>query len=329
MAPRRVAVATVLAVAGLAGCRADFSRYLAAGECDPEGRCADGYRCVAGECVRGAEGSGGSAGGDTAGGDTATGGAPSTAGQGALAGGGGGDSCAAGLVRCGDDCVDLDTAVAHCGACDHACSTAGAASTRCAGGVCQPACDAGRGDCVQPAGAPDDGCETDLTTNDQHCGGCGSPCDQDPVHLTCGAVVPGQCGCATAAQCGEGGLCDESTGVCACKDASCAVGEICPPPIGGGEPSCSCGGGTACTAGFTCCLAAGCRDLGLDPDHCGACGRACPGNAWCNAGACMCRNNTCRQGGGEGTCNTTTGRCTCGGTVCAEGQWCLPGDVCG
>lgn len=326
MTRRWPVVAALLAVDGLIGCRADFSGYLSAGRCDPEGRCADGYRCVAGDCVPDGGGGGGSAGylaavtgglaalgargggggveagGEAAAGATGLGGATATGGDPARGGAGDGDLTGGATATGGTPSGGMSSTAGQ----------GGAGGEPCAAGLVR--CD---DDCV------------DLDSADAHCGSCGNPCDQDPVHLTCGAVVPGQCGCAAAAQCGEGGECDVSNGVCTCQETPCAVGETCLPPIGGSEATCSCGGGVACVAPFTCCLAGGCRDLGVDPKHCGACGRACPGNAWCGAGACMCRSNTCRMGGGDGTCNTTTGRCTCGGSVCAEGQWCLPGDVCG
>ncbi|MFO0565281.1 MAG: hypothetical protein U0263_06440 [Polyangiaceae bacterium] len=61
---------------------------------------------------------------------------------------------------------------AHCGACGHACSTAGG-SAKCVAGVCATACDQGRADCD---GQPENGCETELLTDAQHCGACGHDC---------------------------------------------------------------------------------------------------------------------------------------------------------
>jgi hypothetical protein len=73
--------------------------------------------------------------------------------------------------------TNLNTNAGHCGACNYACSTAGATgATVCAAGVCRPNCDATHGDCDTPARpTADNGCETSLTTSTD-CGACGHDC---------------------------------------------------------------------------------------------------------------------------------------------------------
>lgn len=64
--------------------------------------------------------------------------------------------CAAGRTECSDECVDLTTSVAHCGACGVACSGADHAAASCGGGECGFTCDEGFSDCN---GSSADGCE--------------------------------------------------------------------------------------------------------------------------------------------------------------------------
>jgi len=85
--------------------------------------------------------------------------------------GGGAYSCAS----------DLDTA--HCGASCVDCNAAGpplaAHQVRaCTGGACAVGCAPGWADCDQNAG---NGCETDLTRDEQSCGACGHDCGRHEV----------------------------------------------------------------------------------------------------------------------------------------------------
>ena len=87
--------------------------------------------------------------------------------------------------------VDLQTSLAHCGACGAACSGPDA---QCSGGECTVGCPEGMGDCDGEAA---NGCETPLNTVD-NCGGCGSRCD--PANGT-GDCAAGTC---TIASCDAG-----------------------------------------------------------------------------------------------------------------------------
>jgi Stigma-specific protein, Stig1 len=86
-----------------------------------------------------------------------------------------------------------------------------------------------------------------------------------------------------------------------------------------------------CPAGFKSCNGS-CRDVAINPDHCGACGHVCPNGSSCRNGVCV-----------DCVCGTVcpTGQVLCGGkcvnlatdpkhcgsctTVCASGQTCVSG----
>jgi sulfatase modifying factor 1 len=136
-------------------------------------------------------------------GATGTGGT-TTAGVGGLSTGGAagtpgtGGSCAGAM--CGADCVDLDTDLEHCGACDHTCSGANTSSRACASGVCTPTCSGSFRDCDTPLPpAADDGCETDTDNDTSNCGSCGNVC-------VTGACANGVCVCPPEGPSCAGGL---------------------------------------------------------------------------------------------------------------------------
>ena len=90
-----------------------------------------------------------------------------------------GEECASGVCQCpqgtescANTCVDTATDLAHCGKCDNLCPDGANAITTCAMGMCGQQCNMGYEDCnMKP-----DGCETNLTTDLQHCGKCGNSC---------------------------------------------------------------------------------------------------------------------------------------------------------
>ena len=157
-------------------------------------------------------------------------------------------------------------------------------------------------DCEAPE-IPCDGTCVDVRTDPEHCGACGTSCEDDT-----------QC---------AAGLCrrpcsDE------CRDPyeSC-LGSFC-----------------ECTPGLTNC-AGECVDLGTDPAHCGQCERACGDDLGCGNGVCQpagCADfpDDC---GGECT-DVQSDRFRCGDCdvacgvdeLCIEGECVffdtLPGDVC-
>jgi len=82
------------------------------------------------------------------------------------------------------------------------------------------------------------------------------------------------------------------------------------------------------------------EDASEDAANCGGCGNACslqgdaPGDHLvCDGGNrpknhCGCSNNKqCRIGSAGGSCNGATGRCSCSGQVCHEGEACISGGV--
>ncbi|MBW2703495.1 MAG: hypothetical protein JRF33_21975, partial [Deltaproteobacteria bacterium] len=80
---------------------------------------------------------------------------------------------------------DLLSSLAHCGGCNTNCQPEHA-EANCLEGLCEiDNCDPGWGNCN--LNTPD-GCETDLSQNDQHCGTCGTIC---PRGSTC---INGLCG---------------------------------------------------------------------------------------------------------------------------------------
>jgi len=76
-----------------------------------------------------------------------------------------------------DGCeTDLDTTMAHCGACGAFCPTSGtfhATDSVCTAGRCLLSCDDDWGDCDMDRSS---GCETHVSIDRDHCGTCDNPC---------------------------------------------------------------------------------------------------------------------------------------------------------
>jgi hypothetical protein len=72
--------------------------------------------------------------------------------------------------------------------CESACVAPPNARRTCAGGTCAFTCNSGFGNCD---GDWSNGCEADLRTDEQHCGGCDQPCVADNATGTC---TSGTCG---------------------------------------------------------------------------------------------------------------------------------------
>ncbi|MEI8254886.1 MAG: FG-GAP-like repeat-containing protein [Deltaproteobacteria bacterium] len=218
------------------------------------------------------------------------------------------DACSGAV--CAGACVDLQTDARHCGACGTDCTALPGVvpgSVLCHAGVCDfvSACVSGRAHC---SANPADGCEADITTATQ-CGQCGHACAA-PAPLC--SMLAGAAGYACSDGCAAG-----TTGCgTSCVDAqrdpnNCgSCGHVC-PPAANGSPAClaaTCS--LTCSPGFGNCdlaLANGCeRDLGSDPDHCGACGTVCAapanGTPACLVGAC---GATCNAGFGD--CDSIAG----------------------
>jgi hypothetical protein len=121
-------------------------------------------------------------------------------------------SCSAGFADCDGDpsngCeANLNTDLANCGACGRGCSATNVATKTCAGGLCTSSCNGGFGNCTTPAAGPgpsytpDDGCESNLNTNTNHCGTCANNCATTEVNVNTPSCSAGAC---TFASCTAG-----------------------------------------------------------------------------------------------------------------------------
>ncbi len=186
--------------------------------------------------------------------------------------------------------VDLRTDRDNCGACGAACPQPTNNETfECVDGRCMLTCNIAFPPQADCNGAPDDGCEAKLSTND-NCGACGVKCtDPDKPCTKRGPSYYG-CGCPNGLMpcwTDEGLECVTQN-----DDRNCgACGNVCDPE-GGGFPLFDntyygCQNGTCghlkCTQGFVNCdsdLENGCESSTLSNETCGGCGRACgPGES--------------------------------------------------
>lgn len=200
-----------------------------------------------------------------------------------------------------DGCeVDTTTSAANCGACGQACSTNhGTAS--CTNSQCGITCDSGFLDCD---GQAYNGCEVNITTDTQNCGGCGVACSSNHMAtVTCdGGMCTGVCAnfygdCDSNRQT-NGCEADLRTDVSNCSGCgvACSANNM---------DSISCSNGVcngACKAGFDDCngnkQSDGCEiNLLADPTHCGSCINVCSSTnmatVTCGGGVC---NGTCTAG---------------------------------
>src|SRR5262249_27092249 len=76
-------------------------------------------------------------------------------------------------VPCGGACVATQSDPNNCGSCGTVCGTAHATSSSCMQGTCAIACENGFGDCD---GNTENGCESQVGSDDQNCGACGNTC---------------------------------------------------------------------------------------------------------------------------------------------------------
>jgi hypothetical protein len=166
---------------GLSSCdyRADEAKPPGTGSVSPGG--ASGAMATGGRAPTAGGGAGGGQDGEASasgspagahtGGQNAGGSGPSGAGGeggcGMTSGGEGGEGgveCAAGLTRCGRDCVDLARHPDHCGSCGHACS----GDLVCSRGACHTVC-LGSTRCGNLC--------TDTSIDLRHCGACDHACE--------------------------------------------------------------------------------------------------------------------------------------------------------
>lgn len=258
-------------------------------------------------------------------------------------------ACATGAECCDSQCVDTKTSAAHCGACGKACAGPSHTTMKCEASECKvSACDMGWANCNSMDA---DGCETDIATKVETCGGCATPCT---IANGTGACDAGKCKVATCAagfddcdknpangceaalnttdHCGMCGLkCAPTNAVGTCATGTCAI--------------------ASCNAGFGNCDGSagnGCEtNLKTNTSHCNACGNVCPsttGTPACVAG--VCKYSTCSAGLGDcdgsgacatpitndisncgacgRTCSVANGSAKCTGTACGVNT-CTPG----
>lgn len=188
---------------------------------------------------------------------------------------------------------NTQTSTQHCGGCGVSCSMQGAASTRCTAGECRPTCSGGRGNCDNNG---QNGCEVNLNTDPDHCGGCNLACS-------------------------EAGTTSTS---CQTSGASPATPR-CVPICDATHANCDGDGFNGCEI-----------DLTNDPNHCGSCDVACStagtSSTRCMSGKCSitcdASHGDCDEdidNGCEAELNTSENCGTCG-TRCASGELCVAGE---
>ena len=236
-----------------------------------------------------------------------------------------------GYTACGATYAQLASDAQNCGSCGTVCNSINASSF-CGNGSCFIGnCNSGFGNCDNNSG---NGCETNLTSNVNNCGACGTVC---PVRANSAAnCVSSACGF----NCNAGfGNCDGlpangceinlTNSVANC--GSC--GNVCPTPANA-TAICSasaCGLGS-CNAGFGNCdgnPANGCEtNITNNVNNCGACGNVCSfanGTGACTASACTiasCNAGFANcDGNGANGCETNissnVNNCGACGVVCS------------
>ena len=172
-------------------------------------------------------------------------------------------------------------------------------------------CAAGFGNCDRN---PDNGCETDVNTSQNHCGMCGNACPTGQVCNAGRCEVPCPRGLVNCnGECASLMYDPANCGRCGNR---CAAGALC----GGGACISTCSMGQVTCAG-------GCTNTQTDPSNCGACGTICPQGNACQSGACRV---VCVAG--QTVCNgacvdLTTNLQNCGscGNACGAGEQCMAG----
>jgi hypothetical protein len=95
------------------------------------------------------------------------------------------NKCGAGQTRCcSKTCSNPLTDKNNCGGCGTACGTLNASATSCTNAACKPTCNAGFGHCTTAT----TGCETNLTNATKTCGSCTNDCTiavKNATGITC------------------------------------------------------------------------------------------------------------------------------------------------
>lgn len=240
-------------------------------------------------------------GGSDTGGNTKDGGTGNDGGTGGTGGCAQDSDCSGGRSCCDGACLDLQTDLDHCGACDNACGEPAASSVACVDGACSLTCSAGYGDCDVLA---ENGCEKGVEADPKNCGGCGNVCLFANAEPDCESSKCVILACkAGFADCNndpsDGCEADLSNDPLNCKECGTACA-----PISNAQPYClagECGPGP-CLTGFGDCNddpSDGCEvDLTADAVHCGACTTVCPTapHATTTCVASICKVGSCDPG---------------------------------
>ena len=157
----------------------------------------------------------------------------------------------------------------------------------CDSGECVQTCDVGFADCD---GQSENGCETNITSSVDDCGGCGLACTNPNGIATCGAGVCTLTCTVGFADCdgqSENGC---ETNITSSVDDCGGCGLTCTNPNG----IATCGNGVCtptCTVGFANCDGQsenGCEtDITSSVAHCGGCDNACDSGQECSFGTCQ------------------------------------------
>jgi len=258
--------------------------------------------------------------------------------------------------------TDLNTTPAHCSACNAACPARPHAVSTCTAGVCGYTCEGSWTDCD---GVADNGCEFDIASDPEHCGGCDTQCVTpfatpacnsgvcavkacDPARLDCNGTVADGCEEDSLASHDHCGSCNHA---CALTNATGTCnGGICGFVCDAPWADCDSPAVDACTV-----------DTATSMDHCGGCNQKCAlsnASETCAGGACKivacegayldcngeasdgCESNPATDanncGGCGNICLLPHAGASCMAAVCVvascEGAWrnCngLPGDGC-
>lgn len=208
-----------------------------------------------------------------------------------------GRMCAYGTTDCNnsmnDGCeVNMAADVNNCGGCGLFCSGNNVPARTCSNGICSGTCSAGFADCNN--NRQSDGCEVNISTNANSCGGCNFVCSNYNMSTrSCGGgVCNGTCS-AGFADCNNNKQADGcevsiSTNVNNCGGCNfvCSNNNMLTRSCGGG----ACNG--TCNAGFADCnfnkLADGCEtNTSNDRNNCGGCGVVCSVLQSCVNSTCL------------------------------------------
>ncbi len=237
-------------------------------------------------------------------------------------------ACATGRDCCEGQCFDTTATSLHCGGCGKACVAPPHTVMKCDASTCKvDTCEAGWANCN---GMDADGCETDIFTKSETCGGCGTACtfpngaglcEMGKCKVTTCSTGFGDCDKNAANGCEQPLNTNDHCGVCDTKCAptnatgTCATGTCLVSTCNSGFGDCDLAPGNGCEV-----------NLKTNATHCNTCGNVCPstsGTPACVAGAC--KFSTCSAGlgdcDGSGACATPiTGdinNCGACGRTCA------------